>query len=248
MIVYENLQQNTSQWKQLRAGIPTASCFSEIMTPSKAKSTSQESYTNHLLAERMLGYPIDGYQSQDMADGNKFESNAVAAFEFQNDVNTRRIGFVTSDDGRVGCSPDRFVDEWPKEAVEVKAPGNPAIHVSYLRSSTGAMKKYVTQLQGQIWLCELDAVRIISYFAGLPDAVFRVERDDEFITALSEKVREFSDKLENLAADFTARGWIKPKAPESAEEAKDRVFSATFINDEDRAWALSRSYPTEEKE
>jgi hypothetical protein len=238
MIIHD-VAQGTTAWLQLRCGIPTASCFDSILTPGGEKGIPKKSgqwdkYMNHLLAERMLGAPIDGFKSQWMERGSELEHRAVASYELANECDTERIGFVTTDDGLVGCSPDRFIIGEPKGLLEAKAP-TPAVHVAYLRHAAGASVEYKVQLQGQLWVCERDWVDIVSFHPGLADASFRVVRDDVFIKELEAHVRAFSYQLELLAGDFQDRGWIKPKAPE-AEVTPD----ASFLSQADLDWAMSR--------
>lgn len=234
MIIHD-VAQGTSAWTALRCGKPTASCFDSIMTPGKKKSEGQDKYIQHLLAERVLGKPIEGFKSRYMELGNEYESRAVAAYELANICETYKVGFVTSDDGLFGCSPDRFIVGQDDGAVEAKSP-SPAVHVSYLLAATGASKEYKVQLQAQIWLCERDWVDIVSYCPGFKDAaIYRAYRDDEFITELAAHVRAFSDRLESLSATFRDRGWIKGTEPAPAED-----HSSDFITDEDVAWAHAR--------
>lgn len=243
MIIHQ-VAQGTNEWLALRAGIPTASLFDNIMTSGGKKSRPQEStsadaYMNHLLAERIKGESIDGFKSQWMSRGNEFEARAVASYELDNDCECEKVGFVTTDDGKIGCSPDRFVirEGQNRRLLEAKAPTLPN-HVGYLRAVTGAMSAYKVQLMGQLWVCEAESVDIISYHPDIPkeaqNAVFRVERDDAFIKELAAHVRAFSNRLEYLAEDFKARGWIKPPVP-----AEDRT-GAEWITDEDVAWAANR--------
>lgn len=236
MIIHDGIAQGTSAWLDLRKGIPTCSRFSDIVTPGGAASKSATGYMHHLLAERILGRPIDGFKSAAMEHGNDFEGHAIKAYEFAHDVETRKIGFVTTDDGRVGCSPDSFIEEQPEGMVEAKAP-NPATHVGYLLEATGAASNYKVQLQGELWVCEKVWVDIISYCPGMPDAVYRVYRDEEFIGKLASAVRAFSDLLEQRAAEFRERGWIVDPVP-VAQPGQD----ASFISDEDLAWVLNRDY------
>lgn len=225
-------QQGTSEWLQLRCGKPTASMFDSIMTPGRKKSDGAAKYMHHLLAERILGRPIDGFKSRYMELGNEYESRAVASYELSHECDTYRVGFVTSDDGLLGCSPDRFIVDQPDGMVEAKAPSE-AVHVSYLLAAVGASKEYKVQLQSEIWLCEKDWNDVVSYCPGFPDAVFRVYREDEFIKELSAHVRAFSGRLEELTEEFKVNGWIKP--PEKTEEP-----DSSFISDADLAWAMSR--------
>lgn len=240
MIIHRDIAQGTDAWLALRAGIPTASRFSEIMTAGGKKgepkaSTQAGAYMRHLLAERIVGAPIEGFKSQYMERGSDLEDSAVAAFELQFDVETERIGFITTDDLKIGCSPDRFI-VGTDEMLEAKAP-TAQVHVSYLMAAAGASTEYKCQLQGQLWLCEKSAVNIISFHPGMPNAVFRVERDEAFITELAAHVRAFSNRLEEIAEDFKARGWIVDR---KAEEKAPEPLDNSFLTDEDIAWAMGR--------
>lgn len=235
MIIHQ-VSQGTTEWLSLRKGIPTASCFDKIVTPGGKdgipKASSQcDAYMYHLLAERVLGAPIDGFKSQWMERGNQFEARAVASYELANECDTGKIGFVTTDDGLIGCSPDRFIDGCPEGMLEAKAP-SPAVHVSYLMAATGAGKEYKIQLQAELWVCEREWVDIISYCPGMPDAVFRAHRDEPFIKEMAVHIRMFSEKLEERAVEFTQRGWIKPASDASGDDTPD-----SFLSQSDLDWA-----------
>lgn len=222
-----NVQQGTSAWLELRKGIPTASMFDQIVTPEGRPSKSADKYMNHLLAERVIGRPIEGFKSRYMELGNEYEARAVASYEFLNEVTTYKVGFVTTDDGLIGCSPDRFIEESPEGMLEAKAPA-PATHVAYLLASIGASREYKVQLQSELWVCEREWVDIISYCDGFPDATFRAVRDDKFIALLEKEVREFSEKLEDAAEKFKAQGWLKTQQIEET--------NPFGITDEDTIW------------
>jgi YqaJ-like viral recombinase domain len=228
-VIIHNVVQGTQAWSKIRAGIPTASRFSEIVTPSGELSKSAPRYMQELLYERIIGRPVDGgFQSKYMALGNEYEDRAVAAYEWERGVTTSRIGFVTTDDGRIGCSPDRFIDEEPAGMVEAKAPSG-AVHVGYLMAAAGASKEYKVQMQGQMWVCGKEWNDIVSYCPGCPDAIFRANRDEAFICKLSQAVYAFSDLLEATALDFAARGWIKPMELEAPRDG----IGALGLTDED---------------
>ena len=211
MIIHD-VAQGTTAWMKLRAGKPTASCFDKIITPGGKASTSADGYFAHLLAERAMGEPIDGFKSQWMERGNDYEDRAVASYELSHDCDTVRVGFVTSDDGLIGCSPDRFIVGCPAGALECKAPSAP-VHVGYYLAAVGASKEYKVQLQGQLWVCEREWVDIISYHPGIPDVVFRVTRDEEFIAVMAAHVRAFSGRLEDKWTELQAKGWGPKESP-----------------------------------
>src|SRR5688572_30777229 len=113
--------QGTSEWFNIRSGIPTSSEFDKIITPKTGKPSSQaEHYMFALIAERLMGHPRIEFMSRWMDRGNQMESEAVAFYELQRDANTQRIGFLTNDDETVGSSPDRFVDD--DGLLEIKVP------------------------------------------------------------------------------------------------------------------------------
>lgn len=234
-MIIHSVAQGTTPWLQLRAGRPTASMFDNIVTPSGNKSESRHKYMQHLLAERILRQPIEGFKSKAMELGNEYESRAIAAYELANDCETYQVGFVTTDNGLAGCSPDRFIVDQPDGMVEAKAPNQPSIHVSYLLAAAGASKEYKVQLQSELWVCEKQFVDIISYHAGFPDAIFRVNRDEDFIGKLAKAIKEFAEELEALSATCRERGWIKDPEPPSDPEPDN-----TFLTADDIQFALDR--------
>lgn len=201
-------EQGTSVWLGLRAGRPTASEFHRIITPKGKRSALAEGYMHDLLAERITGKPTIKAMTSWMARGTECEADAVAYFEFQKDCTTRRVGFITTDNERVGASPDRLINELPDELLEIKVPSE-GVHVSYLLAAAGASEEYKAQLQGQLWVCEKQAVNILSWHAVMPEALFRVERDEEYIAKLEKEVTAFCDELDELSTQLKERIGIK---------------------------------------
>lgn len=220
MIVH-NVVQGSSDWLSLRCGIPTASNFHRILTPGGKPSGQAESYMHELLAEIMMGHPLEDRKTPWMEHGNEMEPHAVELFEFQNDVDTVPVGFMTNDAGTIGASPDRLMGE--DELLEVKSP-SPEVHAGYLLSSIkGVDDKYMLQLQGQLWISERKAVTIISYHREMPMAVVRVERKQELIDKISAAVTTFAQVLATNREMIDAKGWIKPKEKEAAADFAEFV-------------------------
>lgn len=197
MIIHD-VKQGSQEWRDLRAGIPTSSSFHKILTPTRKPSGQQEEYMHSLIAERLQGRPEVGYISWDMARGSREEQRAVKFYEFTCDVKTKPIGFVTTDDGRIGASPDRLVGK--NGGLECKVPKD-STHVGYLLLKP-ASKKYYPQLQGQMWVCEFEWVDILSWHPEMPPALVRVHRDEDYIKLLAGAVRSFSDHLEEQYASL----------------------------------------------
>lgn len=191
---YHECEQYTDEWDTLHRGIPTSSKFDKIVTPTGKPSAQWKGYAHHLLAERLLGRAVDTFTSQWMERGLELESDAVAMYEQLSELDTKQIGFVTTDDGLVGCSPDRLVGD--EGLLEIKVP-KPATHIGYML--TGEIEKdYYPQLQGQLFVTGRQWVDIISYHPEMFPVVIRVTRDEGFIGFLENQLWEFNTYLKTI--------------------------------------------------
>lgn len=197
MIVHD-VEQGSDQWLALRAGIPTASQFDRILTPKTRKiSSSSFSYVCELIAETFVG-PLDQYSSAFIQRGSEMEAKAVAYYEYHREVDTRTVGFITNDDRTVGCSPDRLVGD--DGGLEIKIPGA-GVHVQYLLEIPA---KFMAQIQGYIWLTDRKWWDFLSWHPIIPSALVRIERDDEFIAALTSAMSDFLARLAEERATVQA--------------------------------------------
>ncbi len=217
MIIHA-VQQGSKAWLELRSGIPTASEFDRIVTPKGKLSTSATGYMHALLAERIMGHPRVAAISSWMQRGHDLEAQAVSFYEFQRDVETEVIGFLTNDEGTVGASPDRFVDA--NGLMEIKVP-NEENHVGYLLGA-GVDQAYKPQVQGQLWISGREWADTLSFHPEMPPALVRAVRDEEYIALLSAAVTEFSARLEAEWIRIQEEGICK--APQKAAQAEDAAF------------------------
>lgn len=210
MIVHDVIQ-GSAEWARLRMGIPTASNFEKILTPGGKPSKQSEAYRRHLLAEMLIGLPIDAPKTSWMDRGVDMEDEAVCFYEFERDVAVQKIGFVTDDAVTIGASPDRLIGE--DGLLEIKCP-SPAVHVGYLMAE-GADGDYSVQLQGQMLVTGREWVDICSYHPAMPSVIVRVPRDEPFIDKLRTALIEFSESLLADAKALRAKGY-QFKAKEAA--------------------------------
>lgn len=214
-----DVAQGSAAWFAARIGIPTASQFSKIITPKTGKlSESSRPYMCQLLAEYLLGEPIqdEGFDFSDR--GTEMEAGARAFYELQREVDVEQVGFLMTDDRRAGCSPDGLVGEGG--GLELKVPSAP-VHVGYLLD--GAGDKYRCQIQGALWITGREWWDFLSYHPTLPPALVRVHRDDVFIKALANAVNEFSDRLAAAKEELAARG-VHPPEPVMTAPSVDLFF------------------------
>ena len=197
-----DVQQGSPEWAHARLGIPTASEFSRILTPKTLRpSESAVGYHNELLAEWLLGEPLESGDDGFMRRGHVLEEDAVRYYEFERGLDVDRVGFVLRDDRRSGCSPDGLVGV--DGLLEIKCP-SPAMHVGYLLEAP--VDKYRLQVQGNVWIAERDWCDLLSYHPSLPPALVRCYRDDKVIKALAAVVEAFCDHLAEARARLEARG------------------------------------------
>lgn len=197
-IIHKNIIQGSSQWLNLRSGIPTSSEFDKIVTPGGKPSKSAEGYMYKLLAERIMGHPCQEFMSHWMDRGSALESEALAFYCFTREVKTYKIGFITNAEGTIGCSPDCGVIDREREGLlEIKVP-NEQTHMSYLLGSGSAYDAYKVQMSGQLWVSQKSFNDSLSFHPELPPALIRVERDEKFIAIMAELVTTFSLELERM--------------------------------------------------
>ena len=207
MIVHQ-VEQRSEAWHRLRMAIPTASDFGKIITAKTLKiSTQAKPYMCRLLAAWLCGHPLtieedakSDFQSQFMQRGSELEAQAYRAYELQEEVETEAVGFVTTDDGRAGCSPDRVI--WAqKRGLELKCPSMP-IHVGRMLDRT-IDEEYVLQVQGCMWICEAETWDVVSYYPGLPIVIVRAQRDEKYVAAISTAVEAFCVTMEAAKVALT---------------------------------------------
>lgn len=194
-VYYPDVEQRSEQWDRLRLGIPTSSDFKRIVTPTGKLSAQADDYLDELLAAWMYGQPLEDpeteYRSGHMERGIYLEKQARQSYEFETDSLVEQCGFVTNGNGLVGASPDGLVGA--TGLLELKCP-TPKVHAHYLRTSK-LEDTYRPQLQGLLFVCERQWVDIQSFCPPFPTKIIRVERDDKYITTLSDALNEFVEKL-----------------------------------------------------
>lgn len=232
MKAYYDIAQGSADWHRLRMGIPTASCFDQIITPVKGDlSKSWRRYAYRLIAERLLNAPTESVEGVEwMERGRELEPVAAKQYEFVQEVETVPVGFITTDDGLLGCSPDRLVKGKPI-GVEIKcARGD--IHLAYLIDGTAP--EYRPQVQGQMLVAELERVDLYPYHPRMPSRPIETPRDEPYISLLRDRLDEFNigliDMLERARALGVFQAYESAATPLDIERADelDRQFRRDF--------------------
>jgi hypothetical protein len=215
----------TKEWWEARLGIPTASQFHRIITPGGKPSGQAREYLYTLVAERLM-FETSQHRSVNTSwveRGNVLEPHALKKFEQvlynqkpPRQFTLQKIGFITTDDGRMGCSPDALITG-SVEAVEVKCPASHT-HIGYLLDGPGT--DYKPQVQGQLLIGEFDKIHFFSYHPCAPYYWAETGRDDKYIGTMDAILDEFCHELDRETERARRMGnYLRRDNPDSYGEA-----------------------------
>jgi hypothetical protein len=201
-------EQGSPEWLSARLGIPTASNFDKILTPGGKLSESAKKFAYYLAAEHLLNRQLESIDHLEwVARGKEMEETAVKNYEFLQEVKTRKVGFITTNDGLIGASPDRLI-VGTNGGVEIKCPA-PHTHIGYMIE--GFDKKYKVQVQGQMYVAELDFVDRYSYHPEMPPFLDHTTRDEPFILLLADALKQFCDDLAEIIRKAKSSGFFEER-------------------------------------
>lgn len=202
-------EQYGDEWARLRLGIPTASGFHNIITPTgiPTRGITRRKYLYRLVVERLLKQVMDdNYESKWMKRGSDLEADAVRAFldhsrKHPSIKGVQKAGFFTALNKRAGASPDGILmsarGQMMKDLLEIKCAA-PYTHVGYLLDGPGT--DYKAQVQGQLWVTGAGRVHFWAWHPNMPPFYTVTPRDDEYIGKLHEAVLTFCDEVDEAEA------------------------------------------------
>lgn len=190
--------QGSPEWLQARCGNATASDFGSIL--AKGQGKMRAAYMRRIVAERLTGKPCgDTFRSPDMERGKILEPRARMAYEARTGNFVEEVGFLKHPELAAGCSPDGLVDaDGGSEIKSVIA----TVQVDTILA--GAYPpEHKAQIQGGLWITKRKWWDFCSYCADMRDErlrlyIYRVERDEAYITNLEAEVRRFLAEVDRM--------------------------------------------------
>jgi hypothetical protein len=180
---------------QVRAGVVTASEFHNLITPTGKIRTGEtlESYFSRKLAEMWFGGPLpSNYSGGALEQGTLRQNEAVGYYATVYNKTVKAVGFITTDDGRIGCSPDGMFGDGT--GIEGKCPD---LHTQVKYLLKGELPpEYVAQVQGCMFVTGAPRWVFVSRSPILPMLVLTIERDEAFIEALHRALEVFLIRLD----------------------------------------------------
>jgi len=202
-------EQGSSEWLKARCGIPTASMASAIVTPTGKPVTggTRRRYALELVGERLTGSSAAHYVSAAMVRGSELERLGRAWYQLATGEVVVQVGFITTNDGLCGCSPDGVTNAG---GIEIKCPLRPA-YMEML--DTGEIDpRYILQMQFCMYVTARPWWDFVLYTdePGLPNVVWRVKRDARITDALPDIVKSFCDDVAEIEARIRRNASILP--------------------------------------
>jgi hypothetical protein len=206
VIVHKDIIQGTPDWLLVRKGKPTASNFSKIVTAAKCDlSKSADSYINELIGETFAPDFEPEFQGNWMTRrGTEMEPQARLAFQAHTALSVEQVGFVTHDNGILGCSPDGLIVDGGQyvAGVEIKCPA-PGTHVEYVRAG-GLPDTYKQQVHGSMCVTGIRQWHFWSYFPGMQPHHIVVTWDD-YTSRMLETMLKFCEQYQKVYNEVTPK-------------------------------------------
>lgn len=205
-----NCEQGSEQWKQARAGMPTASCLGAVIaTLAKKKGEAKErsNYRMQIVCEILTGQPTpEGYISPEMRWGKEQERFARAAYEIDRDVMVETCGFVVHPRLRFGCSPDGLIGD--DGLLELKCP-NTSTHLRWMMEGIVPLEHAPQVVGGLACFPNRQWVDFLSFDPRLIDPklhkfIVRFPRqgNEHLIAAVEAEVERFNAEIDEVLARF----------------------------------------------
>lgn len=229
-------QQGTQEWLAARAGVITASCFSDAVSVLTRASgdkkvgdptAAADKYAGDIAIERISGKPYgEPPKAWTLARGHELEPHARQGYEMATGMIAEEAGVVLTDDGEFGYSTDGLVKPFYdgetiigcEGLIEVKCP----VDSSKIRAmlATGDVSEYMHQMQGGMWITGAKWCDFIMYVPDLESVgndlyIKRIWRDEAFIEAMAQGLMKFRKRVVEFNAIFTSMkaAVSEPKAP-----------------------------------
>ncbi len=196
------MPQGSPEWAAIRRGKVTASEIDSLVTPEGKIRTGDgpTAYLYKKICEQRLGFSEDTGGTFAMNHGTILELEAIPWLAFTNDIEVKRVGFMTTDDMRAGASPDGLIGE--DGGVEIKCP-QPTRALQYLIEGV-VPKEYRLQIQMNLWVSGRSWWYFLSYSRQWPALLIRVERDEAIQKQIALAVSLFNERFDAALSKLTS--------------------------------------------
>jgi hypothetical protein len=189
------IAQGSVEWSLLRSGKVCASEFDSLVSPLGKVRTGDgpRSYLHKKLAEKWTGGPLPSLNVWDFDQGHFLEEYARPAFALETGLIAETCGFIESDDGRAGCSPDGLIAS-ENTGIEIKCP-HIETHIGYLLAGI-LPSDYVLQVQASLYITGFKKWHFYSFRRKMPSLHLIIEPDETIQKAITTALAEFKARFD----------------------------------------------------
>jgi putative phage-type endonuclease len=198
---YIDVEQGTDEWLDLRRGLMSASeAYNLLATVRYGEAAGYKNYRAKLLMERLTGLSPDRYKTKQMEYGTETEGVARTMYSLTTGNIVRKSGIYIVENKKACASLDGEIGD--DGLVEIKC-REIANHIESI--ATGKVPDiYYKQIQFQLWVSNKKWGDYCSYADEMPDNarlfIQRIERDEDMITTIIEKVDQMEADIEKYTA------------------------------------------------
>jgi hypothetical protein len=200
--------QRSAEWYAAHIGVPSASMFGSLVTPTGKPSTAKKgihTYAVTLANEIALNEAEpDGFDGNSWTQrGQEMENPAVCWYEFITDNVVKEVGFITEEKNgwEAGASPDGLVGiDGLVEIKCLKAVNHTAAFMEYHRTGE-APNVYIAQTQGQMLITGRTWVDLVFFHDRLDPFIVRQTPNPDLVKVIeAQLVAVCTERDEILAA------------------------------------------------
>lgn len=198
-MIHHDYEQGSPEWLAVRKGCITGSRFKDARgkLAKGGPSNGQLQYAMDTARERVGGTVPPKYQNAAMKEGQVQEPHARMAYEALTGNLVREVGFITTDDGLFGLSPDGLIDD--DGVLEVKT--MVSSDTLFTAVADGDISAYADQCNGYLWLLGRQWVDLVLWAPdlesiGLSMTIHRIHRDESAIEALEADLVAFAKRVQ----------------------------------------------------
>ena len=219
MKIHIAFEQGSLDWFNARAGKVTASEMDSLVTPLGKVKTGDgpRTYLMKKVAESWTGSALPQANAWDLDQGQFLEEYARPAFTLETGLDVKQVGFIESDDGFCGCSPDGlFSDDDRYEVntgIEIKCP-HLETHIRYLLDGV-LPDDYVLQVQGSLYVTGFKKWVFYSFRRKMPSFKLEVLPDPKIQDAIKTALKSFKEQYDAALKRLTEINGGPPVRPKS---------------------------------
>lgn len=192
MEVYDDIEQGSEAWHELRRGIPTASMFKTLM--AKGEQKGRATYLYKLAGERITGECAENYTNEAMEAGKRDEPELRRDYAFVHDCEPQLVAFIRN--GKSGCSPDALIGD--DGVLEIKRTA-PHLLIPLLLEPAKFPPAHYAQCQGALMVTGRKWCDLLVGHPKMPKRlIVRTERNEDYIGELRDAVDVFDLELRRL--------------------------------------------------